>query len=238
MIAKGHILTAIMAAVALVVGLALGRALFDTAGAGPANRPLIESQDNAGTSAFSSDSSPERVLVPVESSSVIESEVAQVVTGRVQDTGVECPQAMLAAVSRVRAMASKAGIMIPRRLSGPPEMWSDIGGVDAAYGVGYLEISRSFSERLLGLSLAAKPEQRIPIPASGTAKDKVLATRSMAGSRHAFVANGIDLHMTRLDPGEDAELDRMEEELNGVCMTAGDAVRHILTRYQVAVDGK
>lgn len=141
----------------------------------------------------------------------------------------------LASYQRLRQMAACSGVELPSSVSGPPDMWTTLTEIDAAYGPTYSRARRSFSERLASLAqkAAVKGMGLVPLPDD---QSRGTAFKREDGMRTARIGREDGRYAYTVPVGVDADLDAREQEILSACAAASDAVVRIFAQYNVPME--
>ena len=134
------------------------------------------------------------------------------------------------AYRRSLGSASAIGIKLPRFIDGPKEMWDDLVALDKAYEPEVSAAKQRKTDR--ARTLALKKQERERIGDLGKVVSASKLERSGPGETvHIGTPEGVFL--VKVMPGEDAELDRLQEELKVLRTANADALVHVLRSHGV-----
>jgi hypothetical protein len=134
------------------------------------------------------------------------------------------------AYRRSQGSALAIGLKLPRFIDGPKEMWDDLVALDKTYEPEVSAAKDKKSSRLMAYALKKQERERVGDIGKVVSASKI--DRSGPGETvHIGTPEGV--FQVKVLPGEDAELDRLQDELKVLCTANADALMHVLRSHGV-----
>jgi len=135
----------------------------------------------------------------------------------------------LSTYRRVRARARSIGVTLPTTVAGTKDLWVQLDQVDASFAAELASARSLRDKRLHSVAFSKGNRERIAEPGS---LQRVSRTKNAdrPGS-DVYLSNSDGIYRVSVLPGEDAELDRYEDEYRAKSIHFVDAVSHVLREH-------